>query len=379
VDYRTSHLTQVFIHLEHLAYNMRLLHELVGRRPLWPAIKANAYGHGADIIGHYLVQLGYTHLCVAHVAEAIELVEAGVNATFLVLSAMLPAHSDDFVAYGFEPVVCTLDMVEGLARAAAKAGKQVAVHLKVDTGMGRIGIQPEDVTAFLERCRDFPALVVKGLMSHFPRADEADKTLSSQQIVLFQQLKAATSGYGIAVYHLANSAALFDLPEAYFDAARPGIAIYGLQPSPTMVNPRVHELKPVLEWKTRITYLKEVPAGTGLSYGHTFHTVQPSLIATIPLGYGDGLSRRLSNQLALLVHGRRCPQVGHICMDQSLVDVTALRSQVKVGDEVVIIGRQGHEEVTVDELAARLGTINYEIVTAIAKRVPRIAVGPSVP
>ena len=379
MDYRTSHLTQVFIHLEHLAYNMRLLQELVGRRPLWPAIKANAYGHGADIIGHYLVQLGYTHLCVAHVAEAIELVEAGVNATFLVLSAMLPAHSDDFVAYGFEPVVCTRDMVEGLARAAAKAGKQVAVHLKVDTGMGRIGIQPEDVTAFLERCRDFPALVVKGLMSHFPSADETDKTFSRQQIALFQQLKAATSGYGIAVYHLANSAAIFDLPEAYFDAVRPGIAIYGLLPSSTMVNPRVQALKPVLEWKTCITYLKEVPTGTGLSYGHIFHTAQPSLIATIPLGYGDGLSRRLSNQLTLLVHGRRCRQVGRICMDQSLVDVTALRGRVQVGDEVVIIGRQGQEEVTADELAARLGTINYEIVTAIAKRVPRIAVGPRVP
>jgi alanine racemase len=245
--------------------------------------------------------------------------------------------------------------------------------------MGRIGIQPEDVTAFLERCRDFPALVVKGLMSHFPSADETDKTFSRQQIALFQQLKAATSGYGIAVYHLANSAAIFDLPEAYFDAVRPGIAIYGLLPSSTMVNPRVQALKPVLEWKTCITYLKEVPTGTGLSYGHIFHTAQPSLIATIPLGYGDGLSRRLSNQLTLLVHGRRCRQVGRICMDQSLVDVTALRGRVQVGDEVVIVGQQGQEEVTADELAARLGTINYEIVTAIAKRVPRIAVGPRVP
>lgn len=376
VDARMTHPTQVSIHLEHLVHNLRLLQELVGHRPLWPAIKANAYGHGADIIGRSLVQLGYTHLCVAHVAEAIELVEAGVNATFLVLSAMLPEHSDDFVAYDFEPVVCTLEMVEGLARAAARAGKQVAVHLKVDTGMGRIGIRPQDVIAFLERCRDFPALVVKGLMSHFPSADAADKTFSHQQVALFQQLKAATSSYGIAVYHLANSAAIFDLPEAYFDAVRPGIAIYGLLPSSTMVNPLVHTLKPVLEWKTGITYLKEVPTGTGLSYGHTFHTAQPSLIATIPLGYGDGLSRRLSNQLTLLVHGRRCPQVGQICMDQSLVDVTTLRGRVQVGDEVVIIGQQGQEVVTVDELAANLGTINYEIVTAITRRVPRIAIKP---
>jgi alanine racemase len=141
----------------------------------------------------------------------------------------------------------------------------------------------------------------------------------------------------------------------------------------------VHDLKPVLEWKTRITYLKEVPAGTGLSYGHTFYTAHPSLIATVPVGYGDGLSRRLSNNLTLMVGGRHCPQVGQICMDQSLVDVTALRGRVEVGDEVVIVGQQGQATVTVDELAEKLGTVHYEVVAAIASRVPRIAIGPSHP
>lgn len=375
MDYRTSHLTQVLIHLEHLTHNMRVLQALVGQRLLWPVLKANAYGHGADMIGRHLVHLGYTHLCVAHVAEAIALVEAGVQATIIVLSATLPTHSEYFVAYGFEPVVCTIEMVESLARAAAKTGRRIAVHLKVDTGMGRIGIQPEDVTAFLDRCHAFPTVWVKGLMSHFACAHETDKAFSHHQIEICRQVQATSRGYGIAVYHWANSAAIFDLPEAYGDAARPGIAIYGLKPSHTLWNRRVHELKPVLEWQTRITYLKEVPAGTGLSYGHTFHTVQPSVIATIPLGYGDGLSQRCSNTLELLVHGRRCRQVGQICMDQCLLDVTPVRDQVKVGDEVVIIGRQGHEEVTADALAAQLGTINYEIVTHIAQRVPRIAVG----
>jgi alanine racemase len=354
---------------------MRVLQELVGHRPLWPVLKANAYGHGADIIGRHLVHLGYTHLCVAHVAEAIELIEAGVQATIIVLSAMLPANSEYFVAYGCEPVVCTLEMVESLARAAARAGRRIAMHLKVDTGMGRIGIPPAAVTAFLDRCRAFPSVFVKGLMTHFSCAHEADKALSYQQLAVFRQVQAASRGYGIAVSHCANSAAIFDLPEAHGDASRPGIAIYGLRPSQTLRNPRVQELRPVLEWKTRITYLKDVPAGTGLSYGHTFHTAQPSLIATIPLGYGDGLSQRCSNVLELLVHGRRCRQVGQICMDQCVLDVTALRGQVHIGDEVVIIGRQGHEEVTADALAAQLGTINYEIVTHIAQRVPRIAVG----
>ena len=283
---------------------------------------------------------------------------------FLVLSATLPEDSEYIVAYDCEPVVCTLEMVEALAHAAARAGKRVAVHLKVDTGMGRIGIRPDEVPAFLARCRDFPTVVVRGLMSHFPLAPEADKSFARQQIALFRHVQEATRAYGIRRYHLANSAAIFDLPEAYCDAARPGIAIYGLKPSPTIVNPRVHELKPVLEWKTRITYLKEVPAGTGLSYGHTFHTTQPSLIATVPVGYGDGLSRRLSNNLALVVGGMHCPQVGQICMDQSLVDVTALRGRVKVGDEVVIVGQQGQATVTVDELADKLGAINYEVVTS---------------
>src|SRR2546423_578340 len=216
--------------------------------------------------------------------------------------------------------LCPQEVLEALARAGARVGKRVAVHLKVDTGMGRIGVQPDAVSAFLARCRDFPTVVVRGLMSHFPLAPEADRSFACQQLALFRRVQEVTKAYGITSYHLANSAAIFDLPEAHCDAARPGIAIYGLKPAPTIVNPRVHELKTVLEWKTRITYLKEVPAGTGLSYGHTFHTTQPSLIATVPVGYGDGLHRRLSNKLALVVGGMRCPQVGQICMDQSMVD-----------------------------------------------------------
>jgi alanine racemase len=173
---------------------------------------------------------------------------------------------------------------------------------------------------------------------------------------------------------MANSAAIFDLPGSLFDAARPGIALYGLRPSRETANPRVQALRPALEWTTRIAFLKDVAAGSGLSYGHTFHTRRPSLIATVPIGYGDGLSRQLSDRLEVLVHGVRCPQVGRITMDMSLVDVTALRGRVALGDEVVIIGRRGQAEVTVDELAAKLGTINYEIVTAISHRVPRVVV-----
>jgi alanine racemase len=373
-DPHAWHQTKAFIRLDHLMHNLRLLHLQVGTVPLWPVLKANAYGHDARIVATYLVHHGYTTLCVADVDEAITLIEEGIRATFVVLSATLPHHSEALAAYECEPVVCTLEMVQTLAQAAERMGRQLPVHLKVDTGMGRIGIQPREVPAFLERCRDFPALRVRGLMSHFPRADEADKTYSIAQLAHFRQLSEATQGYDIEVRHMANSAAIFDLPGSYFDAVRPGIALYGLQPSGEIAHPRVQALKPVLEWKTRVSFLKEVPAGTGLSYGHTWHTTVPSLIATIPIGYGDGLSRNLSNQLEVLVQGVRCRQVGRITMDMSLIDVTALRGRVAPGDEVVIIGRQGTEEVTADELAVKLGTINYEIVTCISRRVPRMIV-----
>jgi alanine racemase len=373
--YPTSHVTQAFIHLDHITHNVRLLQELVGKRPLWPVIKANAYGHDAVVVGRHLVALGYTTLCVAHVAEAARLLEAGVQATLIVLSATLPEHSEWLVAHDCEPVVCTLEMVERLNQAAIRAGKGVAVHLKVDTGMGRIGIWPEAVTGFLDRCRALPAISVKGLMSHLPHTQEPDCAYSAQQIATFRWLRDATRRYGIGVYHLASSAAIFDLPQAAFDAVRPGIAIYGLAPSAAIRNPSIHRLKPVLEWKTRITYLKEVPAGTGLSYEHMFETVKTSLIATIPLGYGDGLSQRLSNQLEMLVGGIRCAQVGRICMDQCLLDVTPLSGRVAIGDEVVMIGRQGDADITAEELATQLGTINYEIVAQIAARVPRLAIG----
>lgn len=374
----SSHLTQAIIHLDRLSHNMRLLQQQVGDRPLWPAIKANAYGHGAEIVARHLVDLGYDTLCVAHAFEAAALLEAGIEATFIILSATLPEHAEAIVAHGCEPAICTMDMAEALARAAERGGRCIPVHLKVDTGMGRIGIRPDEAAEFLDRCRQLPGLTVRGIMSHFPRADESEKGYSLEQIERFRQVLDMTRGYGIEVRHMANSAAILDLPGSYFDAARPGIAIYGLRPSVEVRSPLARQLRPVLEWKSRITFVKEVPAGTGISYGHAFHTDRDSLIATVPIGYGDGLSRGLSGNIDMLVRGRRCKQVGRITMDQSLLDVTRLHRQVEPGDEVVLIGRQGEEEITADELAGTLGTINYEIVTAIAQRVHRVAIGSGV-
>jgi alanine racemase len=370
-----KYLTEAVIHLDRLTHNLRLLQAQVGERPMWPAIKANGYGHGTEIVARHLVGLGYHTLCVAHAPEAVALIEAGVGATYLVLSATLPEHAEAIVAYDLEPAVCTREMVATLAEAAAKAGKVVPLHLVVDTGMGRIGIRPDEVPGFVEFAHGQPALRLRGLMSHFPRADEADKAYSLAQIEDFRGVVEATGDAGFEVRHLANSAGILDLPTSYFDAVRPGIAVYGLRPSPEIASSLANDLQPVLEWRTRITFLKEVPVGTGLSYGHAYHAERDSLIATIPVGYGDGLSRGLSNQLQVLVGGVSCAQVGRITMDQSLVDVTPLRGRVALGDEVVLIGRQGAAEVTADAMAETLGTINYEIVTAIARRVPRLAVG----
>ncbi len=259
----SSHLTHVIIHLDRLSHNMRLLQQQVGDRPLWPAIKANAYGHGAEIVARHLVDLGYDTLCVAHVFEAAALLEAGIEATFIILSATLPEHAEAIVAHGCEPAICTMDMAEALARAAERDGRCIPVHLKIDTGMGRIGIRPDEAAAFLDRCRQLPGLTVRGIMSHFPRADESDKGYSLEQIKRFRQVLNMTRGYGIEVRHMANSAAILDLPGSYFDAARPGIAIYGLRPSAEVRSP----LCPAIAAGTRMEKPDHLPQGGSGGHG----------------------------------------------------------------------------------------------------------------
>jgi len=359
------------IHLDRLAHNLRLLGELAGA-PLWPVVKSNAYGHGAVAVARTVAGLGHETLCVARLAEALELREAGIGARLVLLSADFPEEAESIAAHGFEPAVCRADVLEALARAAERAGRPLAVHIKVDTGMGRAGIQPEQAPAFLASVRDRPGLQLRGLMSHFPRADEGDPAYSAAQLERFRAVVEQGRRGGPLLAHMANSAAIFEVPGAGLDAVRPGISIYGLRSSPQLANPRAGALRPVLEWKARIALLRELPAGRGISYGHRFRTARPSLIATVPVGYGDGLSRRLSNQLELLVGGRRCPQVGTITMDQLMIDVTELRGRARPGDEVVLIGEQGGAAVTADDLAATLGTINYEVVTAISPRTPRV-------
>jgi len=367
VDQAPNHPTNALIHLDRLAHNVAFLRQRAGGRPLWPAVKANAYGHGAVVVSRALADLGCNTLCVAHVSEAAVLRGAGIGGTVLVMSAALPDAAGEMVALGVEPAVCTDELVAALSAEARSQGRTAVVHVKVDTGMGRVGIAAADAPAFVARCAARPGVRVRGLMSHLPRADDADPSYSLEQTARFAAVCDAV-GDLVEVRHMANSAGIFAVPGSLFDAVRPGIAVYGLPPSTSM---KVPELRPVLEWHSRITFLKEVPTGTGLSYGHRYVTDRPALIATIPVGYGDGLSRALTNRMDVLVHGARCRQVGTVTMDQTLIDVTSLRGRVALGDEAVVIGRQGQEEITVAELADRLETITYEVTTAISARVPR--------
>lgn len=365
-------LTTATLHLARMTANLRLLQDQARGAALWPVIKANAYGHGALAVARHLAGLGYRKVCVADVSEAAELAQGGLDLRTVVLSPSLPEHADALVALGCEPAVCTAELAHALNAAALRAGRQIPVHIAVDTGMGRVGLRPADTAAFVTTCEQLPGLEVVGLMSHFASADEADKTVADGQLARFEALVAAIGRRAGLSCHMANSAGILDLPGAAYDAVRPGIAIYGLPPSATIANPAARTLQPVLEWTTRIVYLKEVPAGTGLSYGHDYRTPAPALIATVPVGYGDGLHRGLSGRMDMIVHGVRCPQVGRITMDLTLLDVTALRGRVQLGDEAVIIGQRDGTGQSADDLARTLGTINYEVVTAITRRVTRL-------
>ncbi|HSK30410.1 MAG TPA: alanine racemase [Candidatus Limnocylindria bacterium] len=256
IETGTRRLTQAVIHLNYLTHNWRLLQREVGNTALWPVLKANAYGHDAAIVARHLVKLGCRTFCVADVGEAAALADNGVNAKFIVLSATLPEHADALVQKDCEPVVCAMEMVEALAAAAKKARTQLAVHVKVDTGMGRLGIRPEEAPGFVDRCCNFPMLRIRGLMSHFPRADETDLGYSLEQLARFKKVIQATHRHGIEFRQMANSAAIFHLAQSHFDAVRPGIALYGLKPATTVTHPGVLDLKPVLEWKSRIIFLK---------------------------------------------------------------------------------------------------------------------------
>lgn len=374
------------IDLRAIAYNVQALRRITrpGAR-LMAVVKANGYGHGAVPVARCALENGADLLGVARINEGIELRKAGLAAPILILGYTPPALAEKLMTFDLTAAVSSYAAAAGLARAAAARGKKIEVHLKVDTGMGRLGLLPtgEDATPTSSVRREplvqqvnsifrLSGLQVTGIFTHLATADRADKSYARQQLQKFTDIldRLSRAGMQFSVRHAANSAALIDLPESHFDLVRPGIALYGLYPSDEVHKKRVH-LQPAMALKARIVQLKSVGAGFKVSYGITHETPRPTTIATVPVGYADGLNRRLSSRGCMLVGGQRASIIGRICMDLTMVDVGAIAG-VNLEDEVVIFGRQGAASITADEIAATLNTINYEVVSTIAARVPRI-------
>jgi alanine racemase len=362
----------VEVNLEHIVFNLDLIRKRVGQETeIMAVVKADAYGHGMIPVARKLVDAGVARLAVALPEEGIELREAGLTLPIQIMGELLSAQYPLIIDYNLIPSIAGMESARAINELASLQGKIKQVHIKVDTGMGRIGAQPSEAFELIREISELPFIEIEGIMTHFASADEADKEYTYYQWERFDYLlrELAEKGISIPIKHAANSAAILDLPQFNLDLVRPGIILYGMMPSSEV--DQSFPLKPALSWKTRIVFLKEVGEGTAISYGSTFVTQRRSRIATIPLGYADGYSRLLSNQGQVLINGLRAPVVGRICMDQFMIDVTDI-PDAAVGDEVVLIGRQGEEEITAMEMADLIGTINYEITCNIAKRVPRI-------
>ena len=335
-------------------------------------IKTDGYGHGAVAIAHALNEIGVYAFAVATIDEARELRASGIRNPILILGYVFPNDLQDVIDYNITSTVFSYDSAKMIADYAGERGKTAKIHIKLDTGMGRIGFVPgPESMEEIKRIFSLPNIEVEGVFSHFAKADEADLGPARAQAELFEnfvdELEAA--GCHFAIRHICNSAGVLVMDGNYDNMVRAGIIIYGLKPS-NEVRCDI-KLEPALELVSHIAYVKTVGAGVTVSYGSTYITKGDTKIATVPVGYGDGFPRSLSNKGRVLVNGTYAPIIGRVCMDQFMVDVTNV-PDVKQGDEVVLIGKQGENEITVDEIADIDGTINYEIVCGINKRVPRI-------
>ncbi|MGE5554630.1 MAG: alanine racemase [Betaproteobacteria bacterium] len=361
------------INLDNLAHNVREIRRRIGpRAQIMAVVKANAYGHGAGPVAKVALENGANWLGVALVEEAYQLRREGIEAPIHVLGMPSPGQAEAVVAGGFSCAVCAREVAEALSAAAVRLGRPALVQLKIDTGMGRLGLLPAEVPEFRRYLESLPGIEVIGAFTHFASADEVDKAFTRQQFALFQETLSSCEGPPLTLAHAANSAAVIDLPELAGPLVRPGIMLYGLYPSAEVSRTAV-DLRPVMSLKARVAYVKRLPAGASVSYGRTYVTREPETVALLPLGYADGLNRLLSNRGEVLLGGRRVPLRGRVCMDQCVVGVPD-DLEVRLGDEAVIFGRQGDEEITVDEVAERIGTINYEVVCAVGGRVPRVYV-----
>lgn len=365
----------VEIDLDKIEHNYRLIRKLIGNKKMISVVKADAYGHGVEFVANKLDSIGSDMFAVSNMEEAQQLWRGDIEKPTLILGYTPPEYAEKLAELKIRQAVFSADYAKALSDAAVKCGKQVYIHIKLDTGMHRIGFNSytdEGVADAIAACR-LPGLIPEGVFTHFAAADrdgDSDGSYTRAQYDRFVTAidKIEQSGIKFEIKHCCNSAAIFTHSEMHLDGARPGIIMYGLMPSDMLENPG---FEPVMSFKSVISMIKRLPAGMDISYGRTFTTPRDMTVATVTVGYADGYQRKLAEDGYVLLHGKRAKIIGRICMDQMMIDVTDI-PQAAVGDTVTLFGRDGDEEITVDSIAARLGTINYELVCIIGKRVTRV-------
>jgi alanine racemase len=366
------HTTYASIDLAALIHNLSKIRERLSHNcSIMAVVKANAYGHGAVDVSRALVQTGVTRLAVASIHEGIALREAGINGNILVLGALLETQIQELFSYRLTPVIHEQRLVPQLAKEAEAANQPLSIHIKVDTGMGRLGLPASELLTFLDAVPRGKSIRIEGFMTHLADSDGDDSSHTEQQLKSFRGLLEQIEQRGITVpfVHVANSAAIIRYPQSHFSLVRPGIMLYGYHTLPAAVP--CPQLQPVLSLRTTVMQLRTIKPGETVSYNRTFVAKRPSTIAVLPIGYADGYNRQLSNKGFVLINGQRAPIVGLICMDMTMVDVTDIPS-VRVGDGVTLIGSQGPEAIWADEIAGWTGTIPYETLCAIGSRIPRV-------
>lgn len=362
--------TAADIALDNVAHNVQAIRSIIAARTeLMAVVKADAYGHGAIEVASLALSAGATRLGVAVLDEAVELRRAGIAAPIHILGHVSAECADQVVKLGLTATVFDRDLVQALSSAATRLARKVKVHIKVDTGMGRLGVRPADAAGFADLVVGMPHLELEGVFTHFACADAPDLSSARSQLATFHEscLRIEARGHRL-IKHMANTAAILALPESHLDMVRLGLGLYGMYPAPHLKG--TVKLFPVMSLRSRISFVKWVEDQTPIGYGWTYRAAGRQQIATVPIGYADGYSRRLSNLGEALVAGRRVPLVGRVCMDQCMFDVTDL--EVTAGDEIVLLGKMEREEIPVDEIAAWMGTINYEVTCLISRRVARV-------
>lgn len=361
------------INLDNLAFNMQQIKKKAKSDQIIGVVKADAYGHGAFDVAKVLLENGATRLAVAVITEAAELRNAGIECPIMILGYTPLSQAVDILEYGIEQTVFSYEYALELSKMAQEKCVTAKIHIALDTGMGRIGFLPEEKSVEdVYKISKLSNIEIEGLFSHFSSADETQKEYTYGQFKkyswFYERLK--EKGVSVKIRHIANSAAIMDLPDTHMDGARPGIILYGYYPSEEVVKENL-SIKPVMTLKANIVHIKELEPGECISYGRTFKCSRTSKIATLPIGYADGYSRLLNGKAKVIINGQFAPVVGRICMDQCMVDITDIDG-VSVGDEVILLGEYGGLKFNADDIAKILGTINYEVLCMIGKRVPRV-------